>query len=402
MSVSSFIARRYFAGRKRMFASFLSAIAVLGVALGVFSLVVVMSVMSGFSRDLQKRLIGFSAHLVIEPLNDRNADFGPMLKLFADKVESNAVVIEGEGIVEVKGSNGETAQGVKIRGMDKEDYSKLKGVDFYYSEIAQSHDRTIALLGNELAYELGVHPDYGDVITLIVPIGRVGPTGDILPEKMSFTVGGMFRSGYFDHDSKTIIISKEFAKKLFGERAIPSLHVWLKDLNDADGVISLIKKNFPDTRVFSWMTANKKLFSALKLERIAMTVLLTLTIMIACISILSVIFMYVFLRRKDIAILISVGATRGQIKSIFIKIGAYIGIGGTILGMAGGLLACWYIKTHKIILPDSYFLNQLPVYVSWPFLFAVMLCGVGISVLASIYPSSQAGKLDPQELLRYE
>ncbi|PIR18086.1 MAG: hypothetical protein COV46_01475 [Deltaproteobacteria bacterium CG11_big_fil_rev_8_21_14_0_20_49_13] len=403
MGVSSFIARRYFFGRKRMFASFLSAVAVLGVTLGVFSLVVVMSVMLGFSNDLQKKLIGFNAHVVVE--GDAKVD-SPL-------IENKASIIEGEGIIEVVGTNGEVSQGVKIRGMDDADLPKLKDVSFFYGvnsdtnaplDFARGRLKNLStvIIGNELAAQLGVHPDYNDKIDLIVPIGKVGPTGELIPSRKGFDVTGMFKSGYFENDSKTVIISKEDARRLLGDRGIVALHIWLKDIGNAASFANELRASDPELNVYTWQEGNKKLFAALKLERIAMSVLLLLIIAIATIAIISVVFMYVYLRRKDIAILASIGAPPGEIRAIFIRIGAIIGTIGTSLGLILGVTLVIYIKRHNLPLPDSYYLDHLPVIISWPFLTSVAVAGVLLSIIAAYYPSSEAVKLKPQELLRYE
>ena len=376
MSASSFISRRYFFGRKRMFASFLNIIAVLGVALGVFALVVVMSVMKGFSSDLQQKLMGFNAHVVIEHI--MTPEINSYLDGLKSEVASSTEIIDGEGILET-GPSGEEVQGVKIRGVG---------------------DSSHAILGDELAYQMDISE--GDYITLIVPIGRISPSGEMLPQKKRFHVGDTLKSGYFEYDSKTVIVSEKDAKTLLGQSARPEVHIWLKDYRNSETVAAKMRQAFPEYSIFSWMQTNRKLFAALKLERIAMSALLVLIVAIASISIVSVILMYIFVRRKDIAILSSLGASTRQISSIFIKVGTYIGISGTILGMVIGIAVCRFLQHKRIELPSSYYLNHLPVIIDTSFLVTTGLCGVGLAILAAAYPAWVASKFKPIEMIRYE
>lgn len=407
MNASSFIARRYFFGEWGDFSRLLTAVAVVGIALASASLVIVMSLMMGFSADLEQRLVGFNAHIVVNPepfdiaqgelrRGASPAEFANILAAVGNDVQTSLVTIDGEAIVEVKGSGQDVAQGAKVKGIAAADLGSLKNIDWYIK------DDQAAILGSELAFQLGVHPDYDDSITLINPIGHVGPAGEILPDKMTFKVGGMFKSGYFENDSKLVIIPKKAAAALFAGRSHERLHIWLKDLHRAVPVAAEIRRQFGDVKVQTWGEANKKLFAALKLERMAMSFLLLLNIAIASISVISVIFMYVFARRKSIAILASVGASKGTVRQIFIKIGAYVGLVGTILGLIIGLTVCLYIDRAGIRLPTAYYLDHLPVMISWPFLVIVLACGILLSVLSSVYPSGQAAATKINDVLRYE
>jgi lipoprotein-releasing system permease protein len=391
MSFATFMARRYFTGRKRLFASFLSAIAIFGVAVGVFSLIVVMSVMTGFGKNLQQKLIGFNAHIVVEGADD-NA------KVFDKDIESSAVMITGEGIVEIPDSDGKYAFGVNIRGIDETDLGKLNGVEWFGSGLSDG----AVILGSELAYQMGVSPDFGDSVNLVVPLGHIGPTGEFAPTRKSFAVGGVFKSGYFENDSKLVIITRADARKLLGDNAVTSLNIWLKNNRRAAEFSSKMRELFPQFKVLSWSETNKKLFAALKLERTAMTILLLLIVIVASISIVSVIFIYVFARRKDIAILSAIGAEDAQIRKIFIKIGAYIGFIGTAIGLLSSLVVCTLLYYKRIELPSSYYLDHLPIAISWPFVAIVTATSIMIAVLASIYPANQISSIKSQTTLRYE
>jgi len=409
MTLSGFIARRYFFGRKRMFAAFLSFIAVSSVTCGVFALLVVMSVMNGFSKDLREKLIGFSAHIVVSSENGSD-DFKQALSLAGSDVASSAVIIEGEGIIQGDGAQGVTSQGVKIRGIDETDRSKLQGVDWFFGEATvndEASNRTRnpkhgVLVGSELAYQLGVNPDWGDTVELIVPLGRVGPTGELMPEKREFAVKGLFRSGYFDHDSKTVIVSKKAAKELLGDSGRIGLNIWLRDAAKAQKVANLITESAQGFSALSWEASNRKLFAALKLEKFAMAILMTLIVCVACISIVSVVFMYVFLRRRDIAVLASCGMTRRELSAIFIKIGAIVGFIGSGVGTFMALLVLGWLIYHPFALPSVYYLDRLPVEFSLPMIILISFVGVFVAVASAIYPAWHATMIEPRKLLRYE
>jgi len=396
MSFPDFIARRYFFGKKRLFAAFLSTVAVAGVALGVFSLVVVMSVMTGFSRDLQQKLLGLSPHLTVEKKGADDKLLSDIVSGTVTGVDSYAIVVSGEGIIEPVVNGAVSAQGGKILGMDSSDLGKIKNVDLLVSS------KEGCVLGAEMAVSLGVAPEYEDRIKLVSPIGRVGPTGELLPQSAVCPVGGIFRSGYFEHDSKTVIVPKKMALNLFPFQSNRELYIWLKDVSRAEELKREILKKDSSLSVRTWGESNKKLFAALKLERMAMTALLLLIVLTACVSIVSVVFMYIFSRRKDIAILSAIGAANGQIVKIFVKMGVYIGSIGALVGVLAGLGVLLYFKNAAVRLPAAYYLERLPVVISPFFLVIAAVCAVLMAVLCALYPALQAARLKPQELLRYE
>lgn len=389
MSFPDFIARRYFFGRQRLFATFLSVVAVLGVALGVLSLVVVMSVMTGFSSDLQQKLLGLSPHIIIE-------NFSGAPKGIDKYLDNYAVVVEGEGIMESLTGGQNTAQGVKAKGMSNEDIKKIKNVELYVAEAGG------CILGSELAFQMNVSPGTGEKVKITSPMGRIGPTGEFMPDSLECNVGGVFKTGYFEHDSKLVLMPLNMAERLFGLQGRKSVFIWLNDMADVEKAAGLLKKEFPDNKVVTWTQSNQKLFSALKLERAAMAALLFLMVVTACISIVGVTFMYVFTRRRDVAILSAVGAARKDITNIFIRVGGYIGLIGSAIGITAGLLLCFYLKYHRIELPSSYYLDSLPVVISPVFFITVAISAVLIAMACALYPALQAASLKPQQVLRYE
>lgn len=385
-----------------MFAGFLSFIAAGGVATGVFALVVVMSVMLGFNKEIENKVVGFNAHLIIE--EDENTDPRQVVELIKNDVVSYAEIIEGEGIISLKNSESGLLQGVKIRGIDFEELNKLQNIEWYFNpsySTDKAYENSI-IVGSELAYQIGADPDLNDDIEIMIPFGSVSPTGDIIPAKKVFKIVGLFRTNYFEHDTKTVIIPFVSARKLLQQTSNPSLHLWLSGVSDIPRVKAKLLNSFGDLKITSWADSNKKLFSALKLERSAMFGLLALIIIIACISIVSMIMMYVYTRRKELAILASIGSTKKDISRIFIKLGMFVGIFGTIIGMIFGLAVILLIRFKHITLPGSYYLDYLPVEINILFLVFLAFFGVFISAVAAWYPSKVASNMDPVRLLRYE
>ena len=385
-----------------MFAGLLSFIAAGGVAAGVFALVVVMSVMLGFNKEIENKLVGFNAHLIIE--EDGNTDPLKVADFIKNDVVSYAEIIEGEGIISLKNAEAGLLQGVKIRGVDLGELNKFQNIEWYFNQ-DYSADKTgdnSAIVGSELAYQIGADPDYGDHVEIMIPFGDVSPTGDIVPVKKTFKIVGLFRTNYFEHDTKTVIIPFNSARKLLQQTSGPSLHLWLANVGEIPRVTAKLQNGFSGLKITNWADSNKKLFSALKIERFAMFGLLTLIVIIACISIVSMIMMYVYTRRKELAILVSIGATKKEIAKIFTKVGMFIGIFGTSVGMIFGLTLTLLVKFKHITVPSSYYLDYLPVEVNSLFLVFLAFLGVFISVVAAWYPSRVASNLDPVRLLRYE
>jgi lipoprotein-releasing system permease protein len=259
------------------------------------------------------------------------------------------------------------------------------------------------IIGKELAGSLGVFP--GDVMSVLSPVGKIGPLG-MLPKIKQFRVAGIFEVGMFEYDSNLVLTDIGAAQEFFDmKQDITGIQLKLDDIYKAAVVRERLQKQlqFP-LYAKDWMQMNRNLFSALKLEKFAMFVILILIILVASFNIVSTLIMNVIEKKREIAILKAMGATDRGIMHIFMLQGFLIGIFGTIMGVTGGYLLCYILNTYEVIkLPaDVYYLSHLPVKTKFTDFLTVSVSAVVISFLATLYPAWQAAKVDPVEPLRYE
>lgn len=420
MSLPLTIAKRYFRSKKGyLFVSFLNLVAVCGVTLGIFAMVVVMSVMTGFSKDLRAKLLGLNAHIRLVDKSDKpiadTATFREELNALigASSVSNLLKYVDGEVIIQPEGETSEMAAGARVRGLEFSDLSKIPSMEYSPEVEAQgekifakdSEGTAGAIIGSELVQYLGIFPDFesGAVVRLTAPFGSIDPTGNLSPNVRLFRLNGGFRSGYYDYDAKYILLSVEDATKLLGQQARSGFSLWLKDPDSAQTVAAKLQTAFGDRfEIKGWFDENKKLFRALKLERIGMSFLLGLIILIASFSIVSVVLMLVFAKQKDIGMLSALGLDRSGIQKIFIYKGLMIGLLGTAVGMSLGFGLCYVLKTYPMPLPSSYYLDYLPVDLkAWHFV-VTGCAGVAMAVFASVYPARQAMRVSTTTVLRYE
>ncbi|MFZ2198658.1 MAG: lipoprotein-releasing ABC transporter permease subunit [Thermodesulfovibrionales bacterium] len=402
-----FIALRYLKSKKKYRAvSVTTAISISGVAVGVMALLVVLSVMSGFHQDLQKKILGANAHIIIRDYKGAIQSYEKTAeKLNGEKdIISYAPFVLGQVMV----SSGNRTHGVFMRGInpDKESQttdilSHVKDGDFL--KLSEEGEIPGIILGKELASSLGVFVD--DKINIVSPLGEIGPMG-MLPKIRQFRVVAIFEIGMFEYDSSLALTNIKAAQEFFGmDNTISGVEVRLYDIYKAPEIKKHLQKKlgFP-FYVMDWMQMNKNLFSALKLEKFAMFVILVLIILVASFNIISNLIMNVMEKSREIAILKAIGATNKSIMAIFILQGLFIGIIGTTVGVLGGFGLGYILNTYQIIkLPaDVYYLSHLPVKMNLFDFVTVSLSAVTITLLATIYPAWQAAKLDPVEPLRYE
>jgi lipoprotein-releasing system permease protein len=259
------------------------------------------------------------------------------------------------------------------------------------------------ILGVELANNLGIRQ--GDWITIISPTGRLTPMGQA-PKSKLFKVVGIFQSGMFEYDNTLAYISLNAAQQFLGIGDVVSgIEVRIKDIYKAKEISDELRQRLgPSFWVRDWMQMNRSLFSALKLEKVVMFIILTLIVLVAAFNIVSSLIMLVMEKTRDIAILKAMGATTASIRKIFVLEGFMIGVSGTILGLIGGFSLCAILKRYQFIeLPrDVYYISTLPVHLDGLDVLIIALSAIVISLVATIYPSRQAAKLEPAEALRYE
>lgn len=402
-----FIAFRYLKSKKkRRSISFNTLISVGGVAVGVMTLLVVLSVMSGFHEDLQKKILGVNAHIVLLSYKGSTETTEQVIQKLksVDDIVSVSPFILGQVMV----SAGNKGQGVYLRGINSGSESNTTDIADYIKEgslkgLESAEGLPGIVVGKELARRLDIF--MGDSVNILSPSGEIGPLG-MLPRIRKFRVAGIFEVGMFEYDSNLVLTAMKPAQEFFGmKEAVTGLEVRTKDIYKAGELREHLQKllGFP-YYAKDWMQMNKNLFSALKLEKFAMFVILTLIILVASFNIISTLIMNVIEKEREIAILKAMGATNKGIMAIFIMQGFLIGLIGTGIGLTGGYALSYILNTYQIIkLPaDVYYLSHLPVKIK-PLDFAVVsLSAILISFLATIYPAWQAAKLNPVEPLRYE
>ncbi len=418
-----FIATRYIiSGKRHRFTSFISFMAMLGVAIGVMALIVVIAVMAGFQKELKDRLIGINAHVLVQRLGGEIYNYEALSQKIAHftlhkrGLEGFWARLRGRGEVRVTAvlpciniqgllSSGEGQAGVVIRGIDPQVAARVfTSVHFDNGGFAalKAQDPPGILLGKRLANNLGV--SVGERVRLIVPQGRVTPFG-LLPKIKTFQVVGLFETGLYEFDASLAFVSLPVAQRLLGLKdAVTMLEVRLNDpfYAAAFGQALARKLGFPYW-VIDWHRMNASLFSALKLEKLAMFVILTLIVLVAAFNIVAALIMLVSEKREDIAILKSMGAADASILRIFVLTGFLLGATGVVLGVLGGLGLCFLLSHYPLIkLPtDVYYVDHLPVLVQ-PFdVTTIALSALLLALLATIYPARQAAKLPPAEVLRY-
>lgn len=408
-----FIGLRYTRARQRTrFISVISIISIVGIALGMTVLITVLSVMNGFQREIRTRILGVASHVQISGADNGVTDWQSIAAVAGrnDQVVASAPYVSAQGLL----SNGSAVRGVFIRGIDPALEEKVSELGQHMRagtlESLRSGEFGI-VLGQELARSLGVAP--GDKVVLIAPQGQVTPAG-IMPRLRQFTVVGIFSVDHFEYDSGLALMHIEDAQKLFRlEGAVTGVRLKLKDLFRATEVAYELSGQLgPGMYVSDWTMQNANFFRAVQIEKRMMFLIVFLIIAVAAFNIISSLVMAVKDKQSDIAILRTLGAAPGSITKVFLVQGALIGVVGTALGLLGGVSLALNVDVVvpfiervfgvKFLAKDVYQITELPSELLMPDVVATAVVSLVLSLLATIYPSYRAAKVNPAEALRYE
>ena len=399
-------------GRRNGFISFISGVSMLGIALGVAALIIVLSVMNGFQKEVRDRMLSVISHIeVTDASGAALADW----RRTASEARRNPEVIGAAPFVASQAllARGDDMRGIVVRGIVPQDEATVTAL------AAQLRDTTLArlvpgqwdvVLGGELARSLGVRQ--GDKVTVVLPGGQVTPAG-IVPRLRTLTVVGTFDAGHYEYDSGLALVALEDAAKLFRVDGPTGVQLRLKDLDQAPRVAAELERSLgPQVLVRDWTSTNRNWFSAVQVEKRLMFIILTLIVAVAAFNLVSTLVMTVTDKRADIAILRTLGATPRSIMGIFMVQGAASGIIGTLAGVLLGLLVAFNIDVivpaiervlHVSFLPSSvYLISRMPSDPQQGDIVPIAIISLVLAFLATLYPSWRASRLQPAEALRYE
>ena len=413
MTFEYFIGNRYLRV-KQTFISLITILSIAGITIGVMALIIVIAVMSGAESEFRSRILGVESHVMIMRYGNAFTDYRRIIKDIEkiDGVKTASPYVFSQ--IMLRSSS--RVSGAVLRGIDPGSAGQaIKSLDKAFLEQRLTKNQNAGtsafvpgiILGQELARNLGVIEN--DIIYLISPRGMISPIGHI-PAMKRFRVTGLFESGMYEYDTSLAYVHLKDAQSILhiGD-SVTNIGVRVKDIYKADNIAENIAANLNQKYktgsywARDWMQMNRNLFSALKLEKKAMFIILTLIVLVAAFNIASSLIMMVMGKTKDIAILKAMGATDKSIRRIFVFKGMIIGLTGTVLGMCLGLTGCILLKHYKFIkLPgDIYYFTTLPVKLEALDVFVIVSAAMIICYLATLYPARQASKLNPVEAIRY-
>ena len=400
------------ARRKEGFISVIATISFLGIMLGVMTLIVVMAVMNGFRQELLEKILGLNGHLLIQPLESPLTDWQAVAERVSNAagVRLAAPIVEGQALA----SSPFNASGVLVRGIRGADLTKLSSVasNIKFGTLEGFDEGQGIAIGKRLADQLSLR--VGDSITLVAPRGAVTPMGTT-PRIKSYKIAAIFEIGMSEYDAAFVFMPLPEAQAYFNRAGdVTSIEIYT---DNPDRVDERFRKLIHDTAgrpiyMIDWQHRNATFFNALQVERNVMFLILMLILLVAALNIVSGLFMLVKDKGSDVAILRTMGATPGAIMRVFLITGASIGVVGTVVGFLLGTIIClnadairrffsWLTNT-ELFSPELYFLSRLPAEMNAGETTAVVVMALALSLLATLYPSWRAARLDPVEALRYE
>jgi lipoprotein-releasing system permease protein len=406
------IAFRYLRARRReSVISIIAGFAFLGIVLGVATLIVVMAVMNGFRAQLIDKILGLNGHFIVQPMDSELTDFDAVAARIArvPGVVAAIPLVEGQALA----SGEETSSGVLVRAVRDQDLARVPGVakNVKLGTLENFSASGGVAIGSRLAASLGLR--LGDCLTLVSPRGNVTPLG-VTPRVKSYPIVAIFEMGMSEYDSTFVFMPFEEAQIYFNQEGhATAIEIYLTDPDDIDRLRPAVEAAAERPIVLGdWRQRNSTFFSALEVERNVMFLILMLIVLVAALNIISGLTMLVKDKGHDIAVLRTMGATRGAVMRVFFITGATSGTVGTLAGLLLGVVICLNVEPIRqfisrltrtdIFSPELYFLSQLPADMDTSETVSVVIMALVLSYLATIYPAWRAARLDPVEALRYE
>ena len=393
------------ARKKDGFLNVISIFSFIGISLGVAVLIIVMSVMNGFRTELVNKIIGFNAHITVKPY-EGSIDISNKKNL--DLISKNLIFSsDGEAIIIKR----DITKGIVLRGYKSQDFSKLEIIqnkDFIGNQ--NNLKKNVVSIGKELSFNLGIK--IGDNITIMSSSGLNTIIGS-LPKQKTFIVGSLFESGLAEFDNNVAFINLKTLEEIFDLKSKDRiLEIYLKNPQNIENQKMIVQNAFPNEFILSWSDMNSSLFSALKVERNVMFIILSLIIIVAAFNIISGLTILVKNKTRDIAILKSIGVLNKSIVKIFFLIGVIIGTSATFFGIILGVTFSIYVENLRQFLStvfnislfpeEIYFLSTMPSEINPSSIFLISVCSILITVIVSIFPALKAAKLDLIKALKYE
>lgn len=399
------------AKRKEGFISVITGFAFTGIALGVATLIIVMSVMNGFRHELLGRILGINGHIgIMAPSGYPFNNYPNAVKEMAEIEHIRLVVPMIEN--QLLATAGKSAEGAMVRGISRDDIQKKTAMAKAVAKVDMDYfEGDNVIIGIRLARKMGVVE--GDKITLLSPNGKVTAFGTV-PRMKSYQVIGTFDSGMYEYDANFIFMTLEAAQVYFGlPNAVTNIDITLDDDKYLQPVRQALEQSLGGSAyIYDWKQSNAAFFNAIEVERNVMFIILTLIIVVAAFNIITGLIMLVKDKGRDVAVLRTMGATKGMIMRIFFIDGAFIGVVGTALGLVLGVLFCENIEAIRqglqtvlgrdLFSAEIYFLSKLPAKIDYMEVLSVVSISLALSFAATLYPSWRAAKFDPVEALRYE